>query len=42
MKGADVKDIIAVNGVARRPSTETHISFNFDGAVANFVWFSGI
>jgi hypothetical protein len=39
---AQVKDLIAVNGVARRPATSTKPTFNFDGALANCVWFSGI
>lgn len=41
-KGTDVKDVIAINGVPHRPSTGTRISYNFDGAVTNCVWFSGI
>lgn len=41
-KGAQTKDVIAVNGVASRPTDATKIRFNFDGAVANCVWFSGI
>ena len=41
-KGAQVKDVIAINGVPRRPSGTTRAQFNFDGAVSNCVWFSGI
>jgi hypothetical protein len=40
-KGAQVKDMIAVNGFPRRPSPLVKISFDFDGAVANCMWFSG-
>jgi hypothetical protein len=33
---------IGTNGYPRRPSSLTRLSFNFDGAVSNCVWFSGI
>jgi hypothetical protein len=41
-KGAQVKDIIAVNGFPRRPSPLVKASFDFDAAVANCIWFSGV
>src|SRR5262245_15389626 len=40
-KGAQVKDVIAVNGFPRRPSALLKASFNLDGAIANCIWFSG-
>jgi hypothetical protein len=40
-KGAQVKDVIAVNGYPRKPSPLVKTSFDFEGAVANCVWFSG-
>lgn len=40
-KGARIKDLIAVNGLPRR-SAVSHASFDFDKAVANCIWFSGI
>ena len=41
-KGLLSKVSIALNGYPRRPSSLTKLSFNFDGAVANCVWFSGV
>jgi hypothetical protein len=41
-KGAQVKDVIAVNGFPHRPSPLGKLSFDFDGAVANCIWFSGV
>jgi len=40
-KSAHVKDLIAVNGYPRRPSPLVKTSCDFDGALANCVWFSG-
>jgi hypothetical protein len=40
-QGAQVMDVIAVNGYPRRPSPLVKTSFDFDGAVANCIWFSG-
>lgn len=41
-KGADVKDIIAIDGQARRNSGRAaQLPFNFEGAVSNCIWFSG-
>jgi hypothetical protein len=39
---AQVKDLIAVNGSPRRPSSSTKLTFDFDRAVANCIWFSGV
>lgn len=41
-KGAQIKDVIAVNGVSHEPPALVRNSFNFEGAVANCIWFSGI
>jgi hypothetical protein len=41
-KGAQVKDMIAVNGYPRKPSPQVKTYFDFEGAVANCVWFSGV
>jgi hypothetical protein len=41
-KGLVSKVSIAVNGYPRRPSSLTKLSFDFDGAVANCIWFSGV
>lgn len=40
-KGATYKHTIATNGFPKRPSPLTKLSFDFDGAVANCIWFSG-
>jgi hypothetical protein len=32
---------LAINNYPRRPSELTKVSFNFDGALANCIWFSG-
>jgi hypothetical protein len=40
-KGISAKYTIAVNGSQRRPSPLAKLSFSFDGAVANCIWFSG-
>lgn len=42
IKGAQLRDIIAVNGVPQRPSGPARPAFNFDQAVANCIWFSGL
>jgi hypothetical protein len=41
-KGLASKVTLAVNGYPRRPSSLTNLSFNFDGALANCIWFSGM
>jgi hypothetical protein len=41
-RGAQVKDVIAVNGVPLPVSQLVRDSFNFEGAVGNCMWFSGI
>jgi hypothetical protein len=41
-KGLFSRVLLAVNGYPRRPSSLTKLSFDFDGAVANCVWFSGV
>jgi hypothetical protein len=40
-KGLSAKYIVAVNGSPRIPSALTKVSFNFEGALANCIWFSG-
>lgn len=40
-KGAQVRDVIAVNSSPRRPSPLHKVSFDFDGALLNCAWFSG-
>jgi hypothetical protein len=40
-KGLSAKYKLAVNNVPRAPSSLTKVSFNFDGALANCIWFSG-
>jgi hypothetical protein len=40
-KGLSAKYTLAINGSPRKPSALTKVSFNFDGAVANCMWFSG-
>jgi hypothetical protein len=40
-QGTRVQDVIAVNGYPRRPSPLVKTSFDFDGALANCIWFSG-
>jgi hypothetical protein len=40
-KGAAYKYSIAFNGSPRPPSPLAKLSFNFDGAVSNCIWFSG-
>ena len=37
-----IKDVIAVNGLPRKPSAQVKASFDFDGALANCIWFSGV
>jgi hypothetical protein len=41
-KGVSAKYIIAVNGSPHRPSPLAKLSFNFDEAVQNCIWFSGL
>jgi hypothetical protein len=41
-KGTQIKDVIAVNGFPRRPSPLVKASFDFDAALANCTWFSGV
>jgi hypothetical protein len=40
-KGITAKVMLAINNSPRRPSALTKVSFNFDGALANCIWFSG-
>lgn len=40
-RGLAAKYTIAVNSSAKRPSSLAKLSFNFDGAVPNCIWFSG-
>jgi len=40
-KGITAKYIIAVNDAPRRPSALAKLSFDFDGALSNCIWFSG-
>jgi hypothetical protein len=40
-KGLSAKYTLAVNDSPRRPSALTKVSFNFDGALENCIWFSG-
>jgi len=41
-KGVAATQTLAINGLSRRPSGLTKLSFDFDGAVANCIWFSGL
>lgn len=41
-KGIAATQTIAIDGSPRRPSALTKLSFDFDGAVANCIWFSGL
>jgi hypothetical protein len=40
-KGVSAKYTIAVNNTPQRPSSLTKLTFDFDGAVTNCIWFSG-
>jgi hypothetical protein len=40
-RGLTAKVTLAVNNSPQRPSALTKVSFNFEGAVANCIWFSG-
>lgn len=40
-KGLAAKYTLAFNGTPNRPSSLAKVSFNFDSALANCVWFSG-
>jgi hypothetical protein len=40
-RGLSAKYVLAVDDSPRRPSPLTKVSFNFDGALANCMWFSG-
>jgi hypothetical protein len=40
-KGLSAKYMLAVNDYPRTPSALTKVSFNFEGALANCIWFSG-
>jgi hypothetical protein len=42
MRGAQVKDVIAINGVARQPPANVRNSYDFEGATRNCIWFSGV
>jgi hypothetical protein len=39
---AQVKDLIAINGTPQRPPPSAKLTFDFNGAVANCTWFSGV
>lgn len=41
-KGLAATQTIATDGIARRPSALTKLSFDFDGALGNCIWFSGL
>lgn len=41
-KGVAATQTLAINGSVRRPSGLTKLSFDFDGAVANCIWFAGL
>jgi hypothetical protein len=41
-KGVSSKYTIALNGSPQRPSSLAKLSFNFDEAVTNCIWFSGL
>jgi hypothetical protein len=40
-QGLSARYTLAVNNYPRRPSALTKVSFDFDGALANCIWFSG-
>jgi len=40
-KGVAATQTIAIDGSPRRPSALNKLTFDFDGAVANCIWFSG-
>lgn len=41
-KGVAATQTLAIDGSVRRPSGLTKLSFDFDGAVASCIWFSGL
>lgn len=41
-KGLSARYTIAVDGMPQRPSPLSKLAFNFEGAVANCIWFSGL
>jgi hypothetical protein len=41
-KGLTARYTLALNGTPQRPSPLAKLSFSFDGAVANCIWFSGL
>jgi hypothetical protein len=41
-RGAQVKDVIAANGVARQPPSKVRTLYDFEGATRNCIWFSGM
>jgi hypothetical protein len=41
-KGIAATQTIAIDGAARKPSPLTKLSFDFDGALGNCIWFSGL
>ena len=41
-KGLTARYTLALNGTPQRPSPLAKLSFNFDGAIANCIWFSGL
>jgi hypothetical protein len=40
-QGVSARYTLSVNNYARRPSALTKVSFDFDGALASCIWFSG-
>jgi hypothetical protein len=40
-KAVSATQTIAIDGSPRKPSALTKLSFDFDGAIANCIWFSG-
>ena len=41
-KGIAATQTVAIDGAPRRPSALTKLSFDFDGALGNCIWFSGL
>ncbi|QPF83685.1 hypothetical protein IC762_28920 [Bradyrhizobium genosp. L] len=41
-KGVAANQTIAIDGAPRRPAALTKLTFDFDGALGNCIWFSGL
>jgi hypothetical protein len=41
-KGVSAKQMLAFDASPRRPSASTKLNFDFDGALSNCIWFSGL